>query len=138
MVKTIDWHRFELPWRQSCKFASDFPAPICLSKISATQSIRKSSKALHLQSLSFANFSNHFKPFSSVTTFIMSGMVANLAIILGAMQVSKRIDWEDPTVLTNIRLMYLASNVIMFSIFAYIYLQIQKKAGIRPVLSRSL
>jgi Ca2+/Na+ antiporter len=59
----------------------------------------------------------------------MSGMIANLAIVLGAMQISKRIDWEDQTVLTNIRIMYIASNVIMFSIFAYIYLQIQKKAG---------
>ena len=68
----------------------------------------------------------------------MAGMVANLAIILGSMQVSKRIDWEDPNVLTNIRLMYLASNVIMFSVFAYIYLQIQKKAGTRASLVRDL
>lgn len=59
-----------------------------------------------------------------------SSMVSNLAIILGAMQVSKRIDWQDPSVLTNIRLMYLASNVIVFGIFAYIYTQIQKKNGI--------
>jgi hypothetical protein len=65
----------------------------------------------------------------------MTAMVANLAIVLGAMQVSKRIDWENPTVLTNIRLMYLASNVIMFSVFAYIYLQIQKKAGTSRLLS---
>jgi Ca2+/Na+ antiporter len=59
-------------------------------------------------------------------------MVANLAIILGSMQLSKRIDWEDKSVLTNIRLMYLASNVIIFAIFAYIYTQIQKKNGINP------
>src|SRR5579859_4421471 len=93
---------------------------------------------LHLQSLYFTKFSNFFKRFPSVITFIMSGMVANLAIILGAMQVSKRIDWEDPSVLTNIRLMYLASNVIMFSIFAYIYLQIQKKAGIYSLWRHNL
>jgi Ca2+/Na+ antiporter len=60
----------------------------------------------------------------------MTSMVANLAIILGSMQLSKRIDWEDKSVLTNIRLMYLASNVIIFAIFAYIYTQIQKKNGI--------
>lgn len=59
----------------------------------------------------------------------MSSMVANLAIILGAMQLSKRIDWEDKAVLTNVRLMYLASNVIIFAIFAYIYFQIEKKNG---------
>jgi Ca2+/Na+ antiporter len=62
----------------------------------------------------------------------MTSMVANLAIILGSMQLSKRIDWEDKSVLTNIRLMYLASNVIIFAIFAYIYTQIQKKNGIHP------
>jgi hypothetical protein len=56
-------------------------------------------------------------------------MVANLAIILGSMQLSKWIDWEDKAVLTNIRLIYLASNVIIFAIFGYIYTQIQKKNG---------
>lgn len=66
--------------------------------------------------------------------FIMSGMVANLAIILGSMQLSKYIDWEDKTVLQNIRLLYLASNVIMFACFAYMYTQIQKKQGSHPLL----
>jgi Ca2+/Na+ antiporter len=60
----------------------------------------------------------------------MSGMIANLAIILGSMQLSKRINWEDKSVLTNIRLMYLASNVIVFALFFYIYTRIQKKSGI--------
>jgi Ca2+/Na+ antiporter len=64
----------------------------------------------------------------------MSGMVANLAIILGSMQLSKYIDWEDKTVLQNIRLLYLASNVIMFACFAYMYTQIQKKQGSHPLL----
>jgi hypothetical protein len=66
--------------------------------------------------------------------FIMSGMVANLAIILGSMQLSKYIDWEDKSVLQNIRLLYLASNVIMFACFAYMYTQIQKKQGSHPLL----
>ena len=59
----------------------------------------------------------------------MSGMVANLAIILGSMQLSKYIHWEDATVLQNIRLIYLASNVIVFALFAFIYAQIQRKQG---------
>src|SRR5579862_1919940 len=59
----------------------------------------------------------------------MSGMISNLAIILGAMQLSKRINWEDTSVLNNIRLMYIASNVILLGIFFYIYTQIQKKNG---------
>jgi Ca2+/Na+ antiporter len=67
----------------------------------------------------------------------MNSMVANLAIILGSMQLSKRIDWEDNSVLTNIRLMYLASNVIIFAIFAYIYTQIQKKNGTAHILVHS-
>ena len=62
----------------------------------------------------------------------MSGMVTNLAIILGSMQLSKRLDWEDKQLLTNIRLLYLASNIIVFSLFAYIYTQIQKKQGNSP------
>jgi len=59
----------------------------------------------------------------------MSGMVANLAIILGAMQLGKRIDWEDKNVLLTVRLVYLLSNVIVFALYAYIYTQIQKKNG---------
>jgi len=59
----------------------------------------------------------------------MSGMVANLAIILGAMQLGKRIDWEDKNVLLRIRLVYLFSNVLVFALYAYIYTQIQKKNG---------
>jgi hypothetical protein len=59
----------------------------------------------------------------------MSAMVANLALILGSMQLSKRLDWENPQVLMNVRLLYLTSNVIVFALFAYIYTQIQKKQG---------
>ena len=59
----------------------------------------------------------------------MSGMVANLAIILGAMQLSKKINWEDQAVLNNIRMMYLASNIVVFALFFYIYTRIQKKNG---------
>jgi len=60
-------------------------------------------------------------------------MITNIAIILGSMQLSKRLDWEDKNLLTNIRILYLTSNVIIFALFAYIYIQIQKKAGTHPL-----
>lgn len=59
----------------------------------------------------------------------MTSMVANLAIILGSMQLSKRLDWENKDVLFTVRLAYLGSNLIIFAIFAYIYTRIQKRAG---------
>lgn len=59
----------------------------------------------------------------------MTSMVANLAIILGSMQLSKRIDWENKDVLLTIRCVYLASNLIIFALFAYIYTRIQKRNG---------
>jgi len=62
----------------------------------------------------------------------MSGMVANLAIIFGAMQLGKRIDWEDKDVLNRIRLLYLLSNVIVFAVYAYVYVQVLKKNGMPP------
>jgi hypothetical protein len=56
-------------------------------------------------------------------------MVANIAIILGSMQLAKRLDWEDQRVITSIRIIYLTSNVIVFAVYAYIYSKIQKKQG---------
>jgi hypothetical protein len=62
----------------------------------------------------------------------MSSMVANLAIIFGSMQLGKRLDWEDKDVLNRIRALYLLSNIIVFAIYAYVYVQIQKKNGTSP------
>jgi hypothetical protein len=56
-------------------------------------------------------------------------MVANIAIILGAMQLGKRIDLEDASILLTVRLVYLVSNIIVFALYAYIYTRIQKKSG---------
>jgi hypothetical protein len=53
----------------------------------------------------------------------------NLIIILGMMQVSKRIPFEDPQVLMLVRGAYLLSNVIIVAIYAYTHLQINKKKG---------
>lgn len=53
----------------------------------------------------------------------------NLIIMLGMMQVSKRIPFEDPNVLTIVRVVYLASNVVIALIYVYIQAQINKKKG---------
>jgi hypothetical protein len=53
----------------------------------------------------------------------------NLIIILGMMQVSKRIPFEDPQVLMLVRGAYLLSNVIIVAVYAYTHLQINKKKG---------
>lgn len=53
----------------------------------------------------------------------------NLAIILGMMQVSKKVPFDDPNVLNGVRLLYIVSNLIMFAIYYYIGIQIKKKKG---------
>jgi hypothetical protein len=53
----------------------------------------------------------------------------NLVIILGMMQVSKRIPLEDPNVLNIVRAVYVLSNVIIISIYAYVHYLINKKKG---------
>jgi hypothetical protein len=45
------------------------------------------------------------------------------------MQVSKKVPFEDPTVLNGVRILYVLSNVIMFAIYYYIGMQIKKKKG---------
>lgn len=45
------------------------------------------------------------------------------------MQVSKKIPFDDPTVLNGVRALYLVSNLIMFSVYFYIGMQIKKKKG---------
>lgn len=45
------------------------------------------------------------------------------------MQVSKKIPFEDPMVLNGVRLLYVVSNLIIFSVYYYMSLQIKKKKG---------
>lgn len=45
------------------------------------------------------------------------------------MQVSKRIPLEDPNVLNIVRAVYLLSNVIIISVYAYVHFLINKKKG---------
>ncbi|KAK4220744.1 phosphate transport-domain-containing protein [Podospora fimiseda] len=57
----------------------------------------------------------------------LSPQVTNLIIILGMMQVSKRIPFDDPTVLNYCRAGYIASNLIIVSIYLYIQSIVNKK-----------
>lgn len=45
------------------------------------------------------------------------------------MQVSKRVPFEDPSVLLGVRGIYIASNVFIAAIYLYIYSQVNKKKG---------
>ncbi|RFU81997.1 hypothetical protein TARUN_179 [Trichoderma arundinaceum] len=53
----------------------------------------------------------------------------NLMIILGMMQVTKRIPFEDENVLNLVRAVYIGSNVLIAALYFYIQLQINKKKG---------
>ncbi|MCJ1307239.1 hypothetical protein MMC25_000885 [Agyrium rufum] len=57
----------------------------------------------------------------------MNPQITNLVIILGMMQVSKKIPFEDPTVLLGVRGLYLASNLIIAAIYLYIQIKINGK-----------
>lgn len=48
------------------------------------------------------------------------------------MQVSKRIPFDDPSVLMGVRGVYVASNFLIALIYLYIHAQINKKKGTRP------
>jgi hypothetical protein len=45
------------------------------------------------------------------------------------MQVSKKVPFDDPTVLNGVRALYAASNLIIAAIYAYVLMQINKKKG---------
>lgn len=63
------------------------------------------------------------------TAIMVNPQITNLAIILGMMQVSKKIPFEDPQVLLGVRVLYVVSNLIIFAIYYYISMQIKKKKG---------
>ncbi|KAI1108677.1 putative phosphate transporter [Nemania sp. NC0429] len=58
---------------------------------------------------------------------LLNPQVTNLIIILGMMQVSKKIPFEDPLVLNGVRALYVASNILIAAIYGYILLQVNKK-----------
>jgi hypothetical protein len=53
----------------------------------------------------------------------------NLIIILGMMQVSKKIPFEDPNVLNGCRALYIVSNLVIAGLYLYTQFQINKKKG---------
>ena len=53
----------------------------------------------------------------------------NLVIILGMMQVSKKIPFEDPQVLMGIRALYIISNLIILGIYLFMQQKINSKKG---------
>ncbi|GAB1313671.1 phosphate transporter (Pho88) [Madurella fahalii] len=57
----------------------------------------------------------------------LSPQITNLIIILGMMQVAKKIPFDDPTVLNACRAVYIASNLIIISIYLYIKSVVDKK-----------
>ncbi|CAH0002065.1 hypothetical protein V2G26_001379 [Clonostachys chloroleuca] len=57
----------------------------------------------------------------------LSPQITNLIIMLGMMQVSKRIPFDDPNTLNIVRGVYLASNVIIALLYLYVQAQISKK-----------
>lgn len=57
----------------------------------------------------------------------MSAQVTNLVIVLGMMQVSKKIPFDNPDVLLGVRVMYAVSNVIILAIYLYVQSVINKK-----------
>ncbi len=50
-------------------------------------------------------------------------------IILGMMQVSKKIPFDDPQVLMYVRILYIATNIIIAGVYLYLQQQINKKKG---------
>ena len=57
----------------------------------------------------------------------------NLVIILGMMQVSKKIPFDDPQVLLGVRALYVVTNVIILGIYFYIQTKINAKKGDSPI-----
>jgi len=57
----------------------------------------------------------------------MNAQLTNLAVILGLMQVAKRIPLDDPNVLNIVRLGYILSNLIIAGIYYYIGIKIKRK-----------
>ena len=53
----------------------------------------------------------------------------NLIIILGMMQVGKKIPFDDPTVMNGVRALYILSNVLIVTVFYYIQMKINANKG---------
>lgn len=61
-----------------------------------------------------------------LTPFLHS---TNLVIILGMMQVSKKVPFDDPQVLLGVRGFYIISNLIIAAIYLFMQQKINSKKG---------
>ncbi|KAG7090732.1 hypothetical protein E1B28_009822 [Marasmius oreades] len=57
----------------------------------------------------------------------MSSPVQNLMISLGAMQLARRINFEDPTNLNYVRIAYVATQLVILGIYYYVSLAVKRK-----------
>ncbi|RDX41835.1 inorganic phosphate transporter [Lentinus brumalis] len=57
----------------------------------------------------------------------MNPAVTNLIISLGAMQLAKRVPFDDPEVLTYVRIAYVVTQVTVLAVYYYVGQQIKKK-----------
>ncbi|KAI0636343.1 inorganic phosphate transporter [Trametes polyzona] len=57
----------------------------------------------------------------------MSAAVNNLVISLAAMQVARKIPFDDPQVLTYVRIAYVATQALVLGVYYYVAQQIKKK-----------
>ncbi|KAF2639081.1 inorganic phosphate transport PHO88 [Massarina eburnea CBS 473.64] len=57
----------------------------------------------------------------------LNPQVTNLIIILGFMQISKKVPFDNPDVLNGVRALYVLSNIIIAGIYFYVQAQINKK-----------
>lgn len=55
-----------------------------------------------------------------------------MAIMFFFFQVSKKIPFEDPMVLNGARAAYVLSNVLMFGMYYYIYMRVEKQKSAHP------
>ncbi|RMZ82419.1 hypothetical protein DV737_g2138, partial [Chaetothyriales sp. CBS 132003] len=57
----------------------------------------------------------------------ISPQISNLIIVLGMMQVSKKIPFDVPNVLLGVRILYVVSNLVIFGIYFYVGTKIKAK-----------
>ncbi|KAK7435618.1 phosphate transporter (Pho88) [Stygiomarasmius scandens] len=57
----------------------------------------------------------------------MSSPVQNLVISLAAMQLARRIPFENPEVLTYVRIGYAATQLVILGVYYYVTMQVKKK-----------
>ncbi|CRG92358.1 Inorganic phosphate transport protein PHO88 [Talaromyces islandicus] len=58
---------------------------------------------------------------------MVSAQITNLVIILGMMQVSKRVPFDNPDVLLGVRIMYAVSNLLILCLYLYVQNVINRK-----------